>query len=323
MGAKQHGVPIIPRTPILSRFFRARLTDGLLAFASAALIWAAFPPLDCGFFAWVALVPLLLMAGRSASRRAWPGRSWRATRCSSRCSIGSGYVAPEGWLTLALYCALYWPAAALLLRWLKRRGLPFALTAPVTFAAFEFMRGNFFTGFPFFFLAHTQYRYLPIIQIADITGVYGITFLIALVNGCLADLILCECGVAECGARSARCRRRWVLVSCAVAVALVALTLGYGWSRMRALRPEPGPKVALVQGNVPQDLKDTPSYRGRDQDPAAPRRALQGGDRQAGGAGDLAGDDLSGADELAYDEEFVARLAARPDEGGPRVRRAS
>ena len=94
---------------------------------------------------------------------------------------------PEGWVALALYCALYWPAATLLLRRLKRRGLPFALTAPVTFAAFEFIRGNFLTGFPFFFLAHTQYRCLPIVQIADITGVYGITFLIALVNGCLAE----------------------------------------------------------------------------------------------------------------------------------------
>ena len=108
------------------------------------------------------------------------------------------YVAPEGWLTLALYCALYWPAATLLLRALTRRGLPFALTAPVTFAAFEFIRGNFLTGFSFFFLAHTQYRYLPLVQIADITGVYGITFLIALVNGCLADLIL-ECGVRSAG----------------------------------------------------------------------------------------------------------------------------
>ncbi len=89
----------------------------------------------------------------------------------------------------------------MLLRRLKRRGLPFALTAPVTFAAFEFIRGNLLTGFPFFFLAHTQYRYLPIVQIADITGVYGITFLIALVNGCLADIILMRSAKRECEPR--------------------------------------------------------------------------------------------------------------------------
>ena len=132
-------------------------------------------------------------------------------------------------------------------------------------------------------------------------------------NGCLADLII-ECRVqnAERRVRSAgtapsrrfptcigyRVRspeggRRWVLVYCVVAAALVAAPAGYGWSRMRALRPEPGPKVALVQGNVPQDLKDTPSLDGRGQIPPAPRRALQGGDRPTRGAGDLAGDDLS------------------------------
>jgi len=259
-------------------FLKRHLTAGLLAFASAALIWAAFPPLDCGFLAWVALTPWLVMAGRSASRRAWLWSLLAGCALFVALLHWLRFTAPEGWVTLALYCALYWPAATLLLRRLKRRGLPFTLTAPVTFAAFEFIRGNFLTGFPFFFLAHTQYRYLPIVQVADITGVYGITFLIALVNGCLADVIF-ECGVrgVECGARAKPCEgsykpsqgssnaprgaisRRWILVYGAVAVTLVAATLGYGWGRMRALRPEPGPKVALVQGNVPQNLKDTPS----------------------------------------------------------------
>jgi apolipoprotein N-acyltransferase len=300
-------------------------TSPLLAFGSAALIWAAFPPLDCGFFAWVALTPWLVMTGRSASRRPFevpqggpePGRTGRAWLWS----LLAGYalfvallhwlrfVGPEGWVALALYCALYWPAATLLLRRLKRRGLPFALTAPVTFAAFEFIRGNFLTGFSFYFLAHTQYRYLPIIQIADITGVYGITFLIALVNGCLADLIL------ECRVQSAERRmRRRVLLSCAVAVALVAMALGYGWSRMRALRPEPGPKVALVQGNVPQSLKDTPSL---DDAIKVLQRHVELSRAAIGQQAALViwPETIFPAPmNVAFDEEFVARLAARSDE---------
>ncbi len=238
-------------------FLKGHLATALLAFGSAALIWAAFPPLDCGFLAWVALTPWLVMAGRSASRRAWLWSLLAGYALFIALLHWLRYVGPEGWVALALYCALYWPAATWLLRRLKRRGLPFALTAPVTFAAFEFIRGNFLTGFPFFFLAHTQYRCLPIVQIADLTGVYGITFLIALVNGCLADVII-EYGARTAGGGPGFARRR-VLISCAVAAALVAAALGYGWSRMRALRLEPGPKVALVQGNVPQDLKDTPS----------------------------------------------------------------
>jgi apolipoprotein N-acyltransferase len=298
----------------------------LLAFGSAALIWAAFPPLDCGFFAWVALTPWLVMTGRTESRRAWLWSLLAGYALFVALLHWLRFVGPEGWVTLALYCALYWPAATLLLRRLKRRGLPFALTAPVTFAAFEFIRGNLFTGFSFYFLAHTQYRCLPIIQIADLTGVYGITFLIALVNGCLADLIL------ECGAQTKPCeglyepsqgsnnaerqpsKRRWVLVYCAVAAALVAATLGYGWSRMCALRPEPGPKVALVQGNVPQDLKDTPSL----DDAITILQHHVELSRAAIGqhvALVIWPETIFPAPmNVAYDEEFIARLAARPDE---------
>jgi apolipoprotein N-acyltransferase len=292
-------------------FLKRHLTTALLAFGSAALIWAAFPPLDCGFFAWVALTPWLVMAGRNSSRRAWLWSLLAGYALFVALLHWLRFVGPEGWVTLALYCALYWPAATGLLRRLKRCGLPFALTAPATFAAFEFIRGNFLTGFPFFFLAHTQYRYLPIVQVADVTGVYGITFLIALVNGCLADIIL-ECGVGN--TESGTSGRRRILISCAVAVALVAAALGYGWCRMRALRPEPGPKVALVQGNVPQDLKDTPSLA--DQLKFLQRhvelsRAAIG--RQA--ALVIWSETIFPPPmNVAFDEEFVERLAARPDE---------
>ena len=308
-------------------FLKRHLATALLAFASAALIWAAFPPLDCGFFAWVALTPWLVMTGRSESRRAWLWALLAGYALFLALLHWLRYVGPEGWVALALYCALYWPAATLLLRPLKRRGLPFALTAPVTFAAFEFIRGNFLTGFPFYLLAHTQYRYLPVVQIADITGVYGITFLIAMVNGCLADVIL------ECGLQAKPCeglhepsqgsssnverqpgKRRWVLVYCILSVTLVVATLGYGWSRMRALRLEPGPKVVLVQGNVPQDLKDTPSL---DDAVKVLQRHVELSQAAIGQQAALViwPETIFPAPmNVAFDEEFVARLAAGSNE---------
>ena len=283
-------------------FLKRHLATALPAFGSAALIWAAFPPLDCGFLAWVALTPWLVMAGRSASRRAWLWSLLAGYALFVALLHWLRFVGPEGWVTLALYCALYWPAATLLLRRLKRRGLPFALTAPVTFAAFEFIRGNFLTGFPFFFLAHTQYRCLPIVQIADITGVYGITFLIALVNGCLADLIL------ECGARAKPCggaepsqgSRDVRSKQPALDLWFTARSRRRSWRRAR-LRLEPdarAPAGAGAEGGArPGERAAEPQgyavARGRGQIPAAPRRALQGGGRPARGAGDLAGDDLS------------------------------
>ena len=57
-----------------------------------------------------------------------------------------------------------------------------AFTLPVAWVAFDFIRSFLLTGFPWAMLGHSQYRTLPLIQIADITGVYGVTLLIVLAN---------------------------------------------------------------------------------------------------------------------------------------------
>ena len=49
--------------------------------------------------------------------------------------------------------------------------------------ALEYIRTNMITvGFPWVLLGYSQSSFLPLIQIADITGVYGISFLIIMVN---------------------------------------------------------------------------------------------------------------------------------------------
>ena len=55
--------------------------------------------------------------------------------------------------------------------------------------AVEYLRAYFLTGFPWYYLAHSQYRYLYVIQIADVTGSLGISLLIAMVNAWLVDLV--------------------------------------------------------------------------------------------------------------------------------------
>ena len=55
--------------------------------------------------------------------------------------------------------------------------------------AVEYLRAYFLTGFPWYYLAHSQYRYLYVIQIADITGSLGISLLIAMVNAWLVELV--------------------------------------------------------------------------------------------------------------------------------------
>jgi len=122
-------------------------------------------------------------------------------------------------------------------------------------ASLEFIRARFLTGFPFLLVAHTQHSFLPLIQITDITGAYGLTFLLAMVNGLIAELILT-------GLRNRRSARKII-----VAGALLCLALTYGAAKFAAYditpldldEPTPSRRILSVQGNVPIDLKHSDS----------------------------------------------------------------
>ena len=58
----------------------------------------------------------------------------------------------------------------------------------VLWVGLEYVRAHILSGFPWYYLAHTQHRLLPMIQIADLAGALGLSFLIALVNAWLVDL---------------------------------------------------------------------------------------------------------------------------------------
>jgi len=227
---------------------REALVNLGLASLTGALLWLSFPPVDWGYLAWVALVPWLLMLARASL--GWAAAASGAVGFFLYAALlhWLRFVTVAGWLMLAFYCTLYWVAAAWAVRWLKRRGIPFLLAAPLTLTVLELGRATLLTGFPFLFLGHTQYRYLALIQVADLAGAYGVTFLVAMVNGFLADR----------GAERWAVSGRRIMLGAAVAGA-VALAAAYGLVRSSESAPRRGPLVGVVQGNVPQDLKHSPS----------------------------------------------------------------
>ena len=61
--------------------------------------------------------------------------------------------------------------------------------APALWVGLEYTRSNvFFLSWPWNLMGHSQYRYLPVIQIAGITGVYGVSFLIVMTNQFLSQI---------------------------------------------------------------------------------------------------------------------------------------
>ncbi|GFO70791.1 apolipoprotein N-acyltransferase [Geomonas limicola] len=233
----------------------------LLALTSGVLLALSFPNPGISLLAWCALVPLF-----SAAKEATPARA-------AQLGFLAGLVAYLGilywlnivmvsygklpsalsallYLVLAAYLALY-PALVL---WLARTGelggISSLCSFPVLWVAAELMRSFLLTGFPWANLGYSQYRTLPLIQISDITGVYGVSFLVAFANLVFFRMWLWL----------RRSDAYYPVRSFLALLVLVAATLGYGFEALN--RPEPGPleRVLLVQGNVPQQLKWDPAF---------------------------------------------------------------
>jgi len=206
-----------------------------------------FPPIDFWPAAMLCLVPWA--AATCRVQRTWliywmslaAGWAFFALNLNwLRPVTGLGYVA------LAFYLGLYWPLAAWAIRTGRRRGVSPLWTLPVVWVACEFLRGWVMSGFPWLFLGHAFYQQLRFIQIADLVGAYGVTFIAALVNGLLVELVLRVWRPAE-----GRAGRRQFVAGTLATFAVLVGTLAYGAVRLSDTRFRPGPRIAVVQGDCP------------------------------------------------------------------------
>jgi apolipoprotein N-acyltransferase len=173
------------------------------------------------------------------------------------------------WAMLATYCALYFPAAVWLIRVLERRtGWPLTLTAPVVWTSLEFFRSFFLSGFAWYYLGHTQHEFLPLIQIADLGGVYLLSFLLAAFSGWLVECLLRFPAVRFAFRQAERrpgvdCFGQGRIVRQGLIVAgLIAAAVLYGLWRLEQTDFRDGPRVGLLQGSIDQRLRNEASLGG-------------------------------------------------------------
>ena len=239
--------------------FNPRTHPIWLALGSALVLWTSFPPADWGWLAWAALVPLFLLvrsdrSARSLYAAAWLGglAFWLLSIQWVRLTDPTAWLA---WVVMAAFLSLWWPSFLLLARLgVRRLGLPLMAVAPVTWVALEFVRAYILTGFPWYYLAHSQYRYPHLIQVADLAGALGLSFLVGMANACGAELWAGWRG--RRAGEEARDLRTQAPRVAALAVGLLA-TVGYGAYRLETADFRPGPRVALLQSNLRQALKQS------------------------------------------------------------------
>ena len=126
------------------------------------------------------------------------------------------------------------------------------LAAPIIWVGLEYARAYFLTGFPWYYLAHSQFRHLYLIQIADFSSSLGISLLIAIVNAMLVDLLTLP--LFRSSKQGTRLSRRQNVRLCLVTI-LLGTTLCYGAFRVSTAQFHDGPKLALLQSNIEQRHK--------------------------------------------------------------------
>lgn len=220
----------------------------ILTVLSLILSCLIFPPVNWGLLGYVVLVPWLICVCTAANAK--------FIYLLSLC-LGLGYfginiawmlpVTIPGHLAMCVYYALFFPLAAWPIRHMhQRHGVSVALSTAIVWTAVEYVRSLGDLAFPWLLLGHTQYKFLSVIQIADLVGVYGVTFLVAMVNGWITDLLIQPILIWRSDQIA-----RLPLGTVSLAMVLVG-TLGYGWIRSDESAFQPGPRVAVVQHDFPQ-----------------------------------------------------------------------
>jgi apolipoprotein N-acyltransferase len=230
--------------------------------------WQISLPLIAGLFLWlsffapiliwIALVPIALTIRAGGDRRltylgAWlgglvhflPGTYWLCY-CADWVWIG--------WLLLSAYLAIYFPAFVFIGRVCHRRwNLPLVLVIPLTWVSLEYIRSYALTGFSWLLLAHSVYENIVILQIADLAGVWGVSFLIAMVNAGFVELLSSPLVLPT--PAGPRLNRSLIGHLVAVGFAVVA-ALAYGYQRTSSAGFTDGPTCVILQTNVPQDMRN-------------------------------------------------------------------
>ncbi|MCX5687018.1 MAG: apolipoprotein N-acyltransferase [Candidatus Omnitrophica bacterium] len=231
----------------------------LLILTSSLFLVLSFPNFNYEFLAWIALVPLFFAIDNQKPFKAFV----LSYLCGLLFFLGTVYwlihVTLPGMIIVALYLALYFGFFGALCSYFLRTTQNaqrttshyFTLIAiPSTWVALELARSRFLTGFGWNLLAHSQSYTLPVIQIADITGVYGVSFLIVMVN---AGIFLTVKNLRK---------KNYSLAYLTVAIFIVYISVAYGTYRLKNIFTGEGLRVAVIQGNIPQVKKWDVNFRG-------------------------------------------------------------
>jgi len=236
------------------------------ALTSGLMLTASFPDFGLYHLAFAALVPLVI-----SLQSMTPKQSFYAGFVAGfghymtliywivpTVTIYGGLHPVLGVSTLALLClylSLYVGGFAWLIKKLDPPQIVMPLAGAFLWVGLEYVRTHAFTGFPWGVLGYSQHSNQTLVQIADLTGVLGISFLIVLCNFTLAQLF----SYLRPSQTPGLIPFRTISITLGYTLVIVVAALAYGRGRIQTIEDiiqnAPKPKISVIQGNIRQDLK--------------------------------------------------------------------
>jgi len=227
-----------------------------LLFGSAVLV-LSFSPFDFFPLAFVSILLLLGCLGFTPLRKSFRYGYFFGFLFYFVSLYWISHVTGAGWIFAAFFQALYFGLFAVGARFLMnpvletnsfRTRLIFCLGVPSIWVFLEWLRVNLIGfGFGWNLLSYSQISFLNFIQIADVIGAYGISFVIVFIS-CLAFLSILD----------------HLLFYLALAAALLLGLLYYGSFRLQEpVSSDVSLRVGAIQGNIPQEVKWNPAAKGK------------------------------------------------------------
>ena len=225
-----------------------RLRETGLVLSSAVLLTLSFPNFNLGALAFFAFVPLFFALDKKGYKEAFflsylCGLIFFGLTMYWLCHVSIlGYVLLIS--ILSVFFGLFGP----FFLYAKRYALYAIFLIPASWVVLEYLRSNLFTGFGWALLGYSQYLNLPVIQIADITGAYGVSFLVMLTN-VIIFIIYYR-------------RHPRDLNACVAGILVMLAALGYGYFKLEQTDAIfKTLNVSVIQGNIPQSAKWDPLYK--------------------------------------------------------------
>ena len=240
---------------------------------SGLLLTASFPLAGLDWIIWFALVPMMFCINESSCKNSFyagflTGFIHYITLIYWLISTMITYgnipflLSVSALVFLSAYLSVYIAVFSAILRCLRPSPLISIILFPALWVLLEYIRSFLFTGFPWGLTGYSQFNSLKIIQISDIFGVYGVSFLIALSNITVLLVILYVKGDSWQGRKI---KGNHLILSIIIFILTFCSSWQYGKDRIktidRLVSTSPVINTAIIQGNIDQAVKWDKAYQ--------------------------------------------------------------